>query len=159
MPIDATIPLRTCCLRDHGWYDSLRDSGASSPCPRLTLRRLHPCRTMLGLRFSAVVVRIGGKPITEGSMRTRERTKKPHEREGGWTYVRSALCPCRPCYSPRACGHYNSQGEWVTQIECATRQNSGCPLPPPKPKHVFAAGGLICERCGRLAAPHASAGG
>lgn len=88
-----------------------------------------------------------------------DRTKKPNEGEGRWTYVRSALCPCRPCYNPRDCGHYNTQGKWVTQVECATRQNNGCPLPPLKPKHVFAAQGLPCKRCGRLATAHASASG
>ena len=89
-----------------------------------------------------------------------DRTNRPNEYEGRWTYVRSALCPCRPCYNPRDCGHYNSQGKWVTQVECATRQNHGCPLPPLKPtKHVFAAQGLPCKRCGRLATTHASASG
>lgn len=157
MPVHATIPLRTCCRRHHRWCNSLRDRRSSAPCPRLKLRRLHPCRTMLGLGFSTVEVRIGGRAITRRTMKARERTKMPNERDGGWTYVQSALCPCRPCYNPRPWGHYNSQGEWVTQIECATRQNSGCPLPQPKPRHVFEAGGLICKRCGRRVAARASA--
>jgi hypothetical protein len=81
-------------------------------------------------------------------MSVSNRTKKLNEHEGRWTYVRSATCPCRPCYQPRDYRYYNSQREWVTQIECATRQNNGCPLPPPKPKHVFAEQGLFCKRCG-----------
>jgi hypothetical protein len=81
-------------------------------------------------------------------MRVRDRTGKTHEHEGTWTYLRSALCPCRPCHKPRVNRHLNSQGTWVTQIECATRENNGCPLPPPKPKHVVAEEGPLCERCG-----------
>lgn len=92
-------------------------------------------------------------------MRVRDRTRKLNEFEGGWTYVRSALCPCRPCYNPRDHGHYNSQGKWVKQVECTTRQNNGCPLPPPKAKHVIGTQGLVCKRCGCLTTAPESTGG
>jgi hypothetical protein len=81
-------------------------------------------------------------------MRLHDRMTKLEDYEGGWTYVRSATCPCRPCYRPREDGHYNSEGKWVTQIECATRQNSGCPPPSLRLRHVLTEEDLVCERCG-----------
>ncbi len=92
-------------------------------------------------------------------MSVHDLAEKLNQFEGGWNYIRSALCPCRPCYSPRDSGYYDSQGKWVKQVECATRQNNGCPLPPPTPKHFIGTDGLICKRCGRLTSAPDSTGG
>lgn len=45
----------------------------------------------------------------------------------GPTAVLDRLCVWRSCFNEHDCGHTNSQGEWVRDGRCLTRDNRGCP--------------------------------
>ena len=84
-------------------------------------------------------------------MKVRDLSLPITEYKGRVTDARDYLCPCRPCWNAHDCGYTNSQGKWITRMECATRWNNGCP-DDKEPTHVFPEGKRKCARCGKAEA-------
>lgn len=83
-----------------------------------------------------------------GGMKVRNRLLSAKEYKGRPTEARDSLCPCRPCWHAHDCGYTTNQGERIVRMECATRWNSGCPIGPAFPQHIFTPWGCVCKRCG-----------
>jgi hypothetical protein len=74
------------------------------------------------------------------------------EYKGRWTEARDESCPCRSWFSAHDCGHYrnvaDNKVEWVVNMQCATRWNSGCEeCLKEEPVHVANKRGNRCKRC------------
>jgi len=91
-------------------------------------------------------------------VQARDRTVPESEYKGRPTNCADEECPCRPCWNAHDCGRYTGtytgddgirRSRWEVRMECATRHNSGCPLPKPEPQHVYASDrARVCKRCG-----------
>lgn len=82
-----------------------------------------------------------------------DRTFKKNELLGKECDAADSLCPCRKCYHPHDFGWRETTGKWRERIVCLTREQGGCPIPKPKPKHMLVKRGFAgyhCRRCGKV---------
>ena len=81
-------------------------------------------------------------------MLVKDRTHKVSTWLGRPTEARDPLCPCRPCWHPHDCGHFNHK-EWVRDMQCLTRYKNGCPEEEKRmATHEYTPHGQKCIRCG-----------
>ena len=89
-------------------------------------------------------------------MRVRERALPRTEDKGRETDARDELCPSRPCYNAHNCARSDSNYLSHPDMRCAIRENHGCPMPLPKPEHIYKSErARVCQRCGERKRPPA----
>ncbi len=86
-------------------------------------------------------------------MQVKDFTIPEKEYKGRWTEARDESCPCRLWFNAHDCGHFvytdgGKKSEWVVNMQCATRWNSGCEeCLKEEPVHVANKRGNRCKRC------------